>query len=55
MGKLLTKALGNYLTEQVGKVLDFYNFGDGSSSTLQNPSHTYTQSGNFTAKLTVID
>ncbi len=24
MGKLLTKALGNLLTEQVGKVLDIY-------------------------------
>ncbi len=32
-----------------------WDFGDGSSSTLQNPSHTYSQSGNFTAKLTVID
>ena len=32
-----------------------WDFGDGSSSTLQSPSHTYTQSGNFTAKLTVID
>ncbi len=32
-----------------------WDFGDGSSSSLQNPSHTYTQSGNFTAILTVID
>jgi len=32
-----------------------WDFGDGSSSSLQNPSHTYTQSGNFTAILAVID
>lgn len=32
-----------------------WEFGDGSSSSLQNPSHTFTQSGNFTTKLTVID
>ena len=31
-----------------------WNFGDGSStSALQNPNHTYTSFGNFTAQLTV--
>jgi len=30
-----------------------WNFGDGSSSTLQNPSHTYTTAGAFTVTLTV--
>ncbi|WP_417588866.1 PKD domain-containing protein [Owenweeksia hongkongensis] len=29
-----------------------WNFGDGSSSTLQNPSHTYATSGNFTVVFT---
>ncbi|MFY9311609.1 MAG: PKD domain-containing protein [Bacteroidia bacterium] len=28
-----------------------WDFGDGSSSTLQNPSHTYTTDGTFTVKL----
>jgi uncharacterized repeat protein (TIGR01451 family) len=28
-----------------------WDFGDGNSSTLQNPSHTYTSSGSFTACL----
>jgi len=32
-----------------------WTFGDGASSTQQNPSHTYSQSGNFTARLTVTD
>jgi PKD repeat protein len=30
-----------------------WDFGDGSTSTEQNPSHMYTQRGMFTAKLTV--
>ncbi|MCB9446830.1 MAG: M4 family metallopeptidase [Flavobacteriales bacterium] len=29
-----------------------WDFGDGASSTQQNPSHTYTASGTFTVKLT---
>lgn len=32
-----------------------WNFGDGSSSTLQNPIHTYTSSGYYTVTLTVTD
>ena len=28
-----------------------WNFGDGTISTLQNPSHTYTNSGSFTVEL----
>jgi microbial collagenase len=32
-----------------------WNFGDGSTSNQENPSHTYTSVGNFTAILTVTD
>jgi PKD repeat protein/glucose/arabinose dehydrogenase len=32
-----------------------WDFGDGSTSTAQNPSHTYTSAGTFTARLTVSD
>src|SRR5207248_9615652 len=30
-----------------------WNFGDGQTSTLQNPSHTYAASGNYNVTLTV--
>ncbi len=30
-----------------------WDFGDGSTSTLQNPSHTYNSTGSYTIKLTV--
>ena len=29
-----------------------WNFGDGTTSTVQNPTHTYASSGNFTVSLT---
>ncbi|HEV2636352.1 MAG TPA: PKD domain-containing protein [Actinocrinis sp.] len=32
-----------------------WNFGDGSTSTTQNPSHTYSAAGTYTATLTVTD
>jgi len=32
-----------------------WDFGDGNTSTLQNPSHTYTTAGNYVAQLTITD
>ncbi len=32
-----------------------WNFGDGATSTLQNPTHTYTVNGFYTVSLTVTD
>ena len=32
-----------------------WNFGDGTTSTLENPSHTYTSNGPYTVTLTVQD
>lgn len=32
-----------------------WEFGDGASSTVQNPSHTFNQPGEFTVRLTVTD
>lgn len=32
-----------------------WDFGDGSSSTQQNPTHTYATAGSYTVKLTVTD
>ncbi|RAJ05398.1 gliding motility-associated-like protein [Chitinophaga skermanii] len=34
-------------------VVYFWDFGDGISSTLENPSHTYTTNGTYTVRLTV--
>ncbi len=33
----------------------FWTFGDGANSTDQNPTHTYTSGGNYTAECTVTD
>ena len=30
----------------------FWNFGDGTNSTEQNPTHTYSAAGNYTVNLT---
>ena len=32
-----------------------WNFGDGTTSTQANPSHTYTEAGAYQARLTVSD
>lgn len=36
-----------------GPVLWLWNFGDGATSNLQHPSHTYSSPGNFTVSLVV--
>lgn len=44
---------GNASTE-VGTISDWlWDFGDGSSSTQQNPNHTYTETGFYSVSLTV--
>ncbi len=44
-------------SKAVNTVIDswLWNFGDGNSSTEQNPMHTYTNSGTFTVSLIVAD
>ncbi|MFJ2257037.1 PQQ-dependent sugar dehydrogenase [Streptomyces sp. NPDC087844] len=43
-------------TDPDGDTLDYaWNFGDGSTSTAANPSHTYATNGQYTATLTVTD
>lgn len=39
-----------------GQIVDWdWSFGDGSSSSLSNPAHTYSQSGSYTVRLTIMD
>ena len=40
---------------QGGAMTYKWTFGDGATSTERNPTHTYTEEGNFTAILTVTD
>ncbi len=41
-------------TTAVGSIVSWlWNFGDGTSSTAQNPSHTYTEAGWYNVSLTV--
>jgi chitodextrinase len=47
----LTVDFRNLSSGQVEEYL--WNFGDGGSSTLPNPTHTYTVSGDYTVSLTV--
>jgi len=43
-------------TDSNGTIASYsWMFGDGGSSTQQNPTHTYSSIGNFTATLTVTD
>ncbi len=43
-------------TDQDGTIVSYsWDFGDGASSNLQNPSHTFTTAGTFTARLTISD
>jgi PKD repeat protein len=44
----------NFADQSAGQISSWsWDFGDSSSSTEQNPSHTYTDSGTYTVSLTV--
>ena len=46
----------NFTNKTVGAASNYlWDFGDGSTSTLANPNHIYTSTGNFTVKLTAIN
>lgn len=46
----------NFTNQSQGNATYFaWSFGDGTSSTLQNPSHTYNGAGNYLVCLTIID
>ena len=41
--------------QSIGATMWYYTFGDGASSSLQNPTHTYTSEGTFTITQLVDD
>ena len=52
----LTVKFQGYVEEDEGGPWKYaWDFGDGSTSTEQNPSHTYQKDGEYTATLTVTD
>ena len=55
-GAPLTVAFSATATDADGDALTYsWNFGDGGTSTSQNPTHTYQQLGFYNATLTVTD
>jgi len=52
----LTVDFADASTDTDGTVVNWYwEFGDGSTTTLQNPSHTYASDGTYSVSLTVTD
>ena len=50
----VTPLLVNFTDESTGSPTGWHwDFGDGNTSTLQNPTHTYTTSGIYTVALTI--
>ena len=44
----------NFTSTSTGTITSYaWSFGDGSTSAVQNPSHTYTSNGRYTVKLTI--
>lgn len=43
----------NFTDNSVGATSWLWNFGDGNTSTAQNPMHTYASPGNYTVTLTI--
>ncbi len=52
----LTVQFSDVSTSNIGNIQSWlWNFGDGGSSTLQNPTHTYAAIGTYTVTLTITD
>jgi PKD repeat protein len=52
----LTITFNNFSSDSDGTIVSHsWSFGDGTTSTAQNPTHTYPSSGVYTVRLTVTD
>jgi immune inhibitor A len=51
----LTVALTNTSKQGFGNLTYLWDFGDSSSSTVENPSHTYNTAGTYTITLVTTD
>ncbi len=52
----LTASFTDQSTDSDGSIVGWsWNFGDGATSTAQNPTHTYAAAGTYTVSLTVTD
>lgn len=50
----LSQATASFTNNSLNATSFSWNFGDGNSSTEENPTHTYTQSGSYTVELTAM-
>ena len=48
-----TPAVANFVNQTVGGGMVLWDFGDGTTSTQANPTHTYSAPGSYTVSLTV--
>ncbi len=52
---MATQFIDSFVVQTTQIVARYWNFGDGTTSTIQNPQHVYSNSGVYNVALTVLD